>query len=56
MRYRHGQGNPACRPAFAEASRLVVPAIVLGEYNYGVRQSRHRSRYEDWLLKKPFVC
>jgi tRNA(fMet)-specific endonuclease VapC len=44
-------GNPACRPAFAEASRLVVPAIVLGEYYYGVRQSRHRSRYEDWLSK-----
>jgi len=44
-------GNPACRPAFAEASRLVVPVIVLGEYHYGIRQSRHRSRYEDWLTK-----
>jgi tRNA(fMet)-specific endonuclease VapC len=44
-------GNPACRPAFAEASRLVVPVIVLGEYRYGIRQSRHRSRYEDWLTK-----
>jgi len=29
----------------------VVPAIVLVEYHYGVRQSRHRSRYEDWLSK-----
>jgi tRNA(fMet)-specific endonuclease VapC len=38
-------GNSACRPVFAEASRLVVPAIVLGEYHYGIRQSRHRSRY-----------
>ena len=45
------EGNPACRPAFADASRLVVPAIVLGEYHYGIRQSRHRSRYEDWLKK-----
>ncbi len=44
-------GNPACRPAFAEASRLVVPVIVLGEYHYGIRQSRQRSRYEDWLTK-----
>jgi len=44
-------GNLACRPAFAEASRLVVPVIVLGEYHYGIRQSRHRSRYEDWLTK-----
>ena len=44
-------GNPACRPTFAEASRLVVPAIVLGEYHYGIRQSRHRRRYEEWLTK-----
>ncbi len=44
-------GNPACRPAFLEATRLVVPAIVLGEYLYGIRQSRHRMRYEEWLAE-----
>lgn len=44
-------GNPACRPALAAASRLVVPSIVLGEYLYGVRQSRHRLRYEEWLAR-----
>lgn len=44
-------GNPACRPAFAGATRLVVPTIVLGEYHYGIRQSRHRDRYEEWLTK-----
>lgn len=44
-------GNPACRSAFAEASRLVVPTIVLGEYCYGIRQSRHRKRYEEWLAQ-----
>lgn len=42
-------GNPACRPVLAEASRLVIPVIVLGEYQYGIRQSRHRARYEEWL-------
>ena len=31
------------------ADRLVVPSVVLGEYYFGIRQSRHRSRYEDWL-------
>ena len=31
------------------ADRLVVPSIVLGEYYFGIRQSRHRSRYEKWL-------
>jgi len=49
-------GNPACRAAFAEASRLVVPTIVLGEYYYGIRQSRHRKRYEEWLAQNlPFA-
>ena len=33
------------------ASRLVVPSIVLGEYYFGIRQSRHRGRYEDWLRR-----
>ena len=42
-------GTPSCRTAFIEASRLVVPVIVLGEYQYGIRQSRHRARYEEWL-------
>ena len=31
------------------AHRLVVPSIVLGEYLFGVRQSRYVSRYESWL-------
>jgi tRNA(fMet)-specific endonuclease VapC len=44
-------GNPSCRPAFAEASRLLVPVIVLGEYQYGIRQSRFRERYEEWLRR-----
>ena len=39
-----------------EASRLVVPVIVLGEYQYGIRQSRHRDRYEAWLAQNlPFT-
>lgn len=49
-------GNPACRAAFMEAAQLVVPTIVLGEYLYGIRQSRHRSRYEQWLAQNlPFA-
>ncbi|MDB4354097.1 type II toxin-antitoxin system VapC family toxin [Akkermansiaceae bacterium] len=31
------------------ASKLVIPSIVLGEYYFGIRQSRHRDRYEEWL-------
>ncbi len=44
-------GNSACRSVFAGASRLIVPTIVLGEYLYGVRQSRYRARYEEWLAQ-----
>ena len=33
------------------ARRLVIPSIVLGEYYFGVRQSSHRRRYEDWLRR-----
>ena len=25
--------------------------VVLGEYCFGIRQWRHRSRYEDWLAR-----
>ena len=28
---------------------LFVPVIVLGEYRYGIAQSRHRRDYEEWL-------
>src|ERR1041384_3197691 len=42
-------GTAAVRPALSSASRLVVPAVTLGEYLFGIRQSRHRQRYERWL-------
>jgi len=42
-------GNPKCRNALASASRLVIPVVVLGEYDFGIRQSVQRSRYEAWL-------
>lgn len=29
--------------------RLCVPIIVLGEYRYGIRQSKYRTTYERWL-------
>lgn len=33
------------------ADRLVVPSVVLGEYYFGIRQSRHRNRYQEWLRR-----
>lgn len=43
------EGNPACRPFFEQARKIVIPVIVIGEYLYGIRQSRYRARYEEWL-------
>lgn len=33
----------------ARANELVLPVVVLGEYRYGIAQSRHRARYQRWL-------
>ncbi len=30
-------------------TRAAIPAIVLGEYRYGIAESRHRASYESWL-------
>ena len=43
------EGLPAVEIYLRSATRLIVPSIVLGEYYFGIRQSRHRGRYQDWL-------
>ena len=45
------EGHPGVQTPLRSADRLVVPAIVLGEYYFGIRQSRYRHRYEDWLRR-----
>ena len=30
-------------------ARAAIPVIVLGEFRYGIAQSRHRSTYQAWL-------
>jgi tRNA(fMet)-specific endonuclease VapC len=42
-------GDPAIEPALRRASIIALPVVVLGEYRYGIGQSRHRTRYERWL-------
>jgi tRNA(fMet)-specific endonuclease VapC len=44
-------GKPAVSAAFRSAPRLIVPAVALGEYLFGILQSRHRQRYEQWLTE-----
>ena len=33
----------------ARADQVAIPVIVLGEYRYGIAQSRNRASYESWL-------
>jgi tRNA(fMet)-specific endonuclease VapC len=34
---------------FVEAASIELPAVVLGEYRFGIAQSRRRKEYEKWL-------
>ena len=41
--------EPAALEVVAGAERVAVPVIVLGEYRFGIAQSRYRVEYEEWL-------
>jgi predicted nucleic acid-binding protein len=42
-------GDPAAIRAFLRSGDASLPVIVLGEYLFGIAQSRNRIRYEEWL-------
>jgi tRNA(fMet)-specific endonuclease VapC len=44
-------GDPALEPILRKAAEVAVPVIVLGEYRYGIQQSRDRQHYEQWLTE-----
>ena len=44
-------GDATLEPILRHAAGIALPVIVLGEYRYGIRQSRHRLRYERWLAE-----
>ena len=44
-------GDAALEPILRKAAKVAVPAIVLGEYRYGIQQSRDRQRYEQRLTE-----
>ena len=45
------EGDTALEPILRQAAQIAIPVIVLGEYRYGISQSRHRLRYERWLAE-----
>ena len=42
-------GDEAVGDVLRRQARACIPVIVLGEFRYGIVQSRHRSAYEKWL-------
>ena len=42
-------GDAAVGELLRHQARACVPVIVLGEFRYGIAQSRHRAAYEQWL-------
>lgn len=43
--------EPAAVRLFSQAASIELPAIVLGEYRFGIAQSRRRKEYEKWLAE-----
>lgn len=44
-------GDPVVGNLLLETAEIAVPVIVLGEFRYGIRGSRHRAEYENWLAE-----
>jgi predicted nucleic acid-binding protein len=42
-------GDAAVGEVLRHQARACIPVIVLGEFRYGIAQSRRRTAYEQWL-------
>jgi len=45
------EGEPGLEPLLRRAAQVAIPVIVLGEYRYGISQSRNHVHYEQWLAE-----
>ena len=45
------EGDPGLKPILLHAALLAIPVGALGEYRYGISQSRDWARYEQWLAE-----
>lgn len=43
------EGERSIEPLLRSAAEVVIPVIVLAEFDFGIRQSTHYQRYADWL-------
>lgn len=49
-------GDQAVAALLARADSVEIPVIVLGEYRFGIAQSRYRQRYEEELERLQQHC
>jgi tRNA(fMet)-specific endonuclease VapC len=49
-------GERAAVEVLRGANRVAIPVIVLGEYRFGIGQSKRRSEYELWLSRSLADC
>ena len=50
------KGEATAVREFASSVQVALPVVVLGEYRFGILQSRHRSEYERWLNELLHAC
>jgi len=43
------EAEPRSVAAFSQAQSIAIPVVVLGEYLFGIAQSRRRVEYEQWI-------
>jgi len=43
------EAEPRAVAAFGQAQSIAIPVVVLGEYLFGIAQSRRRVEYEQWI-------
>jgi tRNA(fMet)-specific endonuclease VapC len=41
--------HPGVTRVLAGAQQLALPVVVIGEYRFGIAESRYRARYRRWL-------
>lgn len=49
-------GEPAALAEIGKAQLIAIPVVVLGEYLFGIAQSRRRIEYEQWISRNMRYC
>ena len=50
------EAHPGAVAELAKAQLIAIPVIVLGEFRFGIAQSRRRLEYERWLTATLQAC